>query len=112
MQAAIGVEQIKKLLSFIEARKANFRAWTAGFGQFGDKFILPRATEGSDPSWFAFPVTVAENAGFTRTELTDYLNSLFVETRNLFGGNLLDSPPMKISPTASRLEDWGGPTGS
>ena len=92
MQAAIGVEQLKKLPSFIEARKTNFRAWTEGFGQFGDKFILPRATEGSDPSWFAFPVTVTEGAGFSRTELTDYLNSRFVETRNLFGGNLLRQP--------------------
>ncbi|HUX43106.1 MAG TPA: lipopolysaccharide biosynthesis protein RfbH [Rectinemataceae bacterium] len=92
MQAAIGVEQLKKLPSFINSRKANFRAWTEGFGQFGNKFILPRATEGSDPSWFAFPVTVAEDAGFTRTELTDYLNRCFVETRNLFGGNLLRQP--------------------
>lgn len=92
MQAAIGVEQLKKLPSFIEARKANFRSWTKGFGQFGGKFILPRATEGTDPSWFAFPVTVAQDAGFSRTELTDYLNNHQVETRNLFGGNLLRQP--------------------
>lgn len=92
MQAAIGVEQLKKLPSFIEARKANFRAWTKGFERFEGKFILPHATEGSDPSWFAFPVTVAGDAGFTRTELTDYLNNHLVETRNLFGGNLLRQP--------------------
>lgn len=92
MQAAIGVEQLKKLPSFIAARKANFRAWTEGFKQFGDRFILPRATEGSDPSWFAYPVTVSETAGFTRTELTDYLNNHLIETRNLFGGNLLRQP--------------------
>ncbi len=92
MQAAIGVEQLKKLPRFIEARKANFKAWMRGFEQFGDAFILPRATEGSDPSWFAFPVTVAVDVGFTRTELTDYLNSHLVETRNLFGGNLLRQP--------------------
>ncbi len=92
MQAAIGVEQLKKLPKFIEARKANFKAWTEGFKKFGDAFILPKATEGSDPSWFAFPVTVSENAGFTRTELTDYLSSKNVETRNLFAGNLLRQP--------------------
>jgi CDP-6-deoxy-D-xylo-4-hexulose-3-dehydrase len=92
MQAAIGVEQLKKLPTFIEARKANFRLWTAGLKKFGEKFILPHATEGSDPSWFAFPVTVVASAGFTRTELTDYLNNHSVETRNLFGGNLLRQP--------------------
>jgi len=92
MQAAIGVEQLKKLPKFIEARKANFKAWTEGFQKFGNIFILPKATEGSDPSWFEFPVTVSERAGFTRTELTDYLNNHGVETRNLFAGNLLRQP--------------------
>jgi CDP-6-deoxy-D-xylo-4-hexulose-3-dehydrase len=92
MQAAIGVEQLKKLPEFIKARKANFVAWTEGFKKFGDIFILPKATEGADPSWFAFPVTVSENAGFTRTEITNFLNRNKVETRNLFAGNLLRQP--------------------
>lgn len=92
MQAAIGVEQLKKLPHFIERRKENFRAWEEGFNAWQDIFILPKATEGADPSWFAYPVSVREDAGFTRTELTDFLNSNLVETRNLFGGNLLRQP--------------------
>ena len=92
MQAAIGVEQMKKLPSFVQRRKENFRAWTSGFQKWSDKFVLPVATEGSDPSWFAFPITVKGNAGFTRTELTDYLAGHQIETRNLFGGNLLRQP--------------------
>lgn len=92
MQAAIGVEQIKKLPLFIERRKENFRLWTEGFSKLPEIFILPRSIEGADPSWFAFPVTVKPSAGFTRTELTDYLNKHLVETRNLFGGNLLRQP--------------------
>jgi CDP-4-dehydro-6-deoxyglucose reductase, E1 len=92
MQAAIGVEQLKKLPRFIMRRKENFKLWTEGFSGLSDSFILPQATEGSDPSWFAFPVTVKEGAPFTRTELTDYLSAHHVETRNLFGGNLLRQP--------------------
>jgi len=92
MQAAIGVEQMKKLPHFVTRRKENFKAWTAGFQKWADKFVLPYATEGSDPSWFAFPVTVKAGAGFTRTELTDYLASHQIETRNLFAGNLLRQP--------------------
>ncbi len=92
IQAAIGVEQMKKLPGFITARKRNFRAWIEGFQGWEDRFVLPQATENSDPAWFAFPATVRENAGFSRTELTDYLNSHLVETRNLFGGNLLRQP--------------------
>ncbi|MDE6112174.1 MAG: lipopolysaccharide biosynthesis protein RfbH, partial [Bacteroidales bacterium] len=92
LQAAVGVAQMEKLPAFIEKRKANFRRWEAGFKAWEDKFILPYATPGSDPAWFAYPVTVREGAGFTRTELTDYLQGKGVETRNLFGGNLLRQP--------------------
>ena len=92
MQAAIGVEQLKKLDHFIERRKENFKLWTEGFKKWEDLFILPYGIEGSDPAWFAYPVTVKDKAGFTRTELTTYLSQNLVETRNLFGGNLLRQP--------------------
>lgn len=92
MQAAIGVEQLKKLPLFIKRRKENFKAWEKGFKQWENLFILPRATEGSDPSWFAYPVSIRPDASFSRTELVEYLNQHKVETRNLFGGNLLRQP--------------------
>ena len=92
IQAAIGVEQLKKLDGFCQARRDNFKAWTNGFKRYENYFILPEATEGSDPAWFAFPVTVKETTGFTRTELTNYLSENLIETRNLFGGNLLRQP--------------------
>lgn len=93
IQAAIGVEQLKKLPQFIDSRKANFKLWEKGFKKWEDKyFILPYATKNSDPSWFAYPITVKESAGFTRTELTNYLAQKKVETRNLFAGNMLKQP--------------------
>ncbi len=92
IQAAIGLEQLQKLDGFCRSRRDNFMAWKRGFKQFGDLFILPEATQGSNPAWFAFPVTVADNAGFTRTELTRFLNEHLIETRNLFAGNLLKQP--------------------
>jgi CDP-6-deoxy-D-xylo-4-hexulose-3-dehydrase len=92
MQAAIGLQQLKKLPHFIKRRRENFTAWMDGFRQWEDRFFLPRATEKSDPAWFAFPVTVRKNAGFSRTELTSHLDSKRIETRHLFGGNLLRQP--------------------
>jgi len=92
MQAAIGAEQLKKLDGFCQARRDNFKKWANGFKQYENYFILPEATEGSDPAWFAYPITVKENAGFSRTELTNYLSENLIETRNLFGGNLLRQP--------------------
>jgi len=92
MQAAIGVEQLKKLDSFCMARRNNFQLWEKGFQKYLEYFILPQATKRSDPAWFAFPVTVRETAGFTRTGLTNYLSDHLVETRNLFAGNILRQP--------------------
>jgi len=92
IQAAIGVEQLKKLDKFCEARRNNFCLWQEGFKMLKEFFILPEATEASDPAWFAFPLTVASDVGFTRTELTNFLDENKIETRNLFGGNLLRQP--------------------
>jgi len=92
IQAAIGVEQLKKVDGFCQIRRNNFISYIDGFKKYDGYFTLPRATEGADPAWFAFPITVRKNAGFTRTELTDYLSNKTIETRNLFGGNLLRQP--------------------
>ena len=92
IQAAIGVAQLDKLDGFIEKRKENFKNWHTGFSVWEEFFMLPRPTAGSDPAWFAFPVSVRDGAPFTRTELTTYLNEHGIETRNIFGGNLLRQP--------------------
>jgi CDP-6-deoxy-D-xylo-4-hexulose-3-dehydrase len=55
-------------------------------------FILPRGTRNADPAWFAYPVSVRKDAGFSRTELTEFLSSNLIETRNLFSGNITRQP--------------------
>jgi CDP-6-deoxy-D-xylo-4-hexulose-3-dehydrase len=95
MQAAIGVAQLEKLPEFIKRRKENFDKWMTVFGKWEDFFILPKPSDNSDPSWFAFPVSVKEDAPFTRNEVVNYLSLNRVETRNLFGGNLIKQPAYK-----------------
>ena len=59
---------------------------------YEDRLLLPKATPNSDPSWFAYVITVREKAGFTRNDLTGFLEASHIETRNLFSGNLLRHP--------------------
>jgi CDP-4-dehydro-6-deoxyglucose reductase, E1 len=92
MQAAIGCAQIKKLDRFVRARKANFGKLSQMLSPYQDRLILPQPTEHSDPSWFAYPITVRPNAGFTRAEITAHLEARKIETRSLFSGNLLLHP--------------------
>ena len=92
IQAAIGAAQMDKLPEFCERRKENFREWSRIFSKYPDYFTLPKATENSDPAWFAFIVTLKEGAPFTRDEITQYLNNNLIETRNLFAGNITKQP--------------------
>lgn len=92
IQAAIGVAQIDKLSAFCESRKRNFKKWKNIFGKYPEYFILPEATDGSDPAWFAFIVTLKEGTPFSRDEITKYLNDNLIETRNLFAGNITRQP--------------------
>jgi CDP-6-deoxy-D-xylo-4-hexulose-3-dehydrase len=92
IQAAIGAAQIDKLSHFCNRRKENFKEWYRIFSKYPDYFILPEATKNSDPSWFAFIVTLKENAPFKRDEITGFLNNKLIETRNLFAGNMTKQP--------------------
>ena len=95
MQAAVGVSQLEKLDLFISARKRNFSILKQGLMPYQDVYALPQATEGSDPSWFGFPLAVRPESGVTRTEVTNYLESQKIGTRLLFGGNLIRQPAYK-----------------
>ncbi len=56
---------------------------------------LPEATEGSEPSWFGFPITVKENSPVSRLDLTTYLDQNKIGTRLLFAGNICKQPYME-----------------
>jgi CDP-6-deoxy-D-xylo-4-hexulose-3-dehydrase len=98
MQAAVGVEQLKKLPGFIRARRRNFDALTALLAPAADHLILPTPTPGAEPSWFGFLMTVREGATgaggspLTRDALVAALERARVQTRMLFAGNMVRQP--------------------
>jgi len=92
MQAAVGVAQLEKLPSFISQRRKNFTYLLQRLKGLEEYFILPRATAGSEPSWFGFPLTIRPDSRINRPELINHLESQKIRTRLLFGGNLLQQP--------------------
>lgn len=118
LQASIGCAQIDKFPSFVERRKHNFRRLYASLltGQVGldneeakkiteesinsltsgyatdksGKLILPKPSDGSDPSWFGFIMTVIN--GVDRKQVVPYIEGQGVQTRMLFAGNLTKHP--------------------
>ena len=91
MQAAVGCAQLDKLDQIVAARRANYQMLYDGLKDVPG-LILPVAESNSNPSWFGFLIAVKEDAGFTRNELTGYLEQNKIQTRNLFAGNLTKHP--------------------
>ena len=91
MQAAVGCAQLDKLDSIVAARRANYQMLYDGLKDVPG-LILPVAEANSNPSWFGFLIAVKEDAGFTRNDLTEYLEQNKIQTRNLFAGNLIKHP--------------------
>lgn len=92
LQAAVGVEQLKKFPYFVEKRKHNWKRLHAALESVQNKIILPEACENSDPSWFGFLISVKPETGLDRNEVVKYIESKNVQTRLLFSGNIIKQP--------------------
>lgn len=95
MQAAIGVEQLKKLPGFIEKRIKNFNLLKRNLQPMEEYLILPEATSTSEPSWFGFILTIRDGVSVDRNKVVRYLEEQHIQTRMLFAGNLIKQPAFK-----------------
>ncbi|MFQ5672006.1 MAG: lipopolysaccharide biosynthesis protein RfbH [Nitrospinales bacterium] len=95
IQAAIGLEQLKKLPQFVQRRRENFERLNNALRPYSEYLILPRAGENAKPSWFSFIITVKPNKFFTRHSLVTFLKDHDIETRMMFSGNILRQPAFK-----------------
>jgi len=92
LQAAMGLIQLEKMSAFSAARKANFWTLYQGLSRYHDLLVLPTWDPRADVCWFAFPITVRPEAGFSRNELIRWLEAGKIETRFLLAGNILRQP--------------------
>jgi CDP-6-deoxy-D-xylo-4-hexulose-3-dehydrase len=98
IQAAIGLAQLDRLDSFVELRRRNWSHLKSGLKGLEEFFLLPKAAENSDPSWFGFALTVKSGSPKTRNQIVQALNGAKIATRLLFGGNLLRQPAFMGTP--------------
>ncbi len=92
MQAAIGVEQLKKFPDFIKARRHNWKRLREKLEEISDRIILPEPARDSEPSWFGFLISIRADSGLDRDKITWYIEEHNIQTRLLFSGNLIKHP--------------------
>ena len=55
----------------------------------------PRQLEGLETAWLCYGLLVADDAGFGRPDLQEYLDSVKVDTRTVWSGNITRHPMMQ-----------------
>ena len=108
LNSAFGLVQMDRLNSFIKKRNDNFRKIHQLFFPYLEYFDLPLYHPQAEPSWFNFPVVVAEEGArvkdgkverfpmpFTRDELVKYFESKKIRCRLFFAGNITRHPAFK-----------------
>lgn len=95
LQCSMGLAQLKKLPEIHRRRRENHKRLTEIFTPYEEFFHIHKATPKSNPSWFAFPITVRNHAPFRRSHFTTFMEEHKIQTRNYFGGNLLLQPAYK-----------------
>jgi len=91
-QAAIGLSQLAKADSFVAKRRQNHKTLYNLLKPLEDYFILPEATENSNPSWFGFMLTIRDPKKIDRNKLVQHLEKNKIGTRLFFGGNMMKQP--------------------
>ena len=95
LQAAIGIEQIKKIDKFILKRRLIANELDKFFKNNCHFIKLQKETPGSKSSYFGLAIIVLQNKYFTRDQVIKYLNKYNIETRPIICGNFSKQPGMK-----------------
>ena len=95
MGAAFGLVQLKRLNFNLNERQKNFNIHTKFLKKYTKYFILPKQLPNSKSGWLAYPITIRNDAPFTRTEMQIFLERKNIQTRVVFTGNILRQPGFK-----------------
>jgi len=106
MGAAFGLEQLKKLKKNINSRINNFKNLTKFLKNYENYFILPKQLPGSRTAWLAYPLTIKNDAPFSRTKMQIFLEKRNIQTRVVFTGNIIRQPGFKNIRAKLRKEGY------
>lgn len=92
LQCAMGRVQLKRLKEFKKKRRENYARLFEIFSQYPQFRLIENNVEGAESCWFGFPF-ICE--GLERGKVMEFFESLNIECRTIFSGNILRHPVYK-----------------
>jgi len=92
MSGAIGIEQLKKLPSFLEQRRKNAKLFVELFKDHKD-FIIQKDIDNS--SWFGFSLIIKPESKLVRSDIINLLKEKNIDCRPIVTGNFTRNEVMK-----------------
>ena len=94
-QAAIGLEQLKKLNTFILNRRKSAKKYTSFFNNYQDIFKYIKPLPKAYSSWFGFPLVLNGKLKGKRKKLREVLLKNNIESRPFLAGDFTLQPVVK-----------------
>ena len=97
ISGATGLEQLKKLPSFLKQRKKNASVFLNVMKKFDDLLVQK---EINYSSWFGFSIVIKRSSKRKRTDLVKSLNKIGFECRPVVAGNFVNNEVIKYFDTS------------
>ena len=99
INAAIGIEQLKRLNKILSIRKYNYNSIKEKLmndKRYKNQFTIPLDDSKKDIAWFGIPITLTNNNKKFKNLFMNKLNRRGIITRPIISGNFANQPSIKL----------------
>ena len=109
IQAAIALNQFKRLNKFIKIRNNNrsrIIKTLQKHKKWDNQFKFVSVDKKIKPSWFGLPIQINDKFFKSKKKFLNFLSTKGIETRPIISGNFLNQPASKIYKFKSKKKDF------
>lgn len=99
IQAAFGLEQLKRLSQMNDARKINYNKIKDAFivnRLWNNQIEFPYHFSCIEPCWFGFPIMISDRININKNKLSIELRNKGIDTRPIVSGNMAIQPAVRL----------------
>ena len=109
IQASIGLNQLKRINTFIRLRKLNREQIIGGLKKdknWKNQFTFVEIPSNLNPSWFSLVLIINEKYVKNKKKFINFLSKKKIETRPIISGNFMNQPSTKLFKLNTKKEKF------